>query len=313
MTNTVIFELSPDRLASMVTTPYLEDIRRRALAYLNAGYPVHFSGPSGVGKTTMAFILAAAIGRPVVLINGNDEFFPSDLIGGNFGFKRRLLIDNFIHSVLKKEEEVQAIWFEGRMTTACRMGYTLIYDEFNRSRPETNNVLLSILGEGVVNLQGVHNDGKYLKVHPEFRVIFTSNPAEYIGVHRTQDALIERMITVDLGELDRSTEIEITMCKSGAAESKATTIVDMIRALRTESNLKLNPTVRAAIRLATLTEQLEIPLEIKNPLLKDICRDVLNAELIALRNSDRMHAKALEILGNVMEQFFAGEGRTLEG
>jgi hypothetical protein len=29
----------------------------------------------------------------------------------------------------------------------------------------------------------------YLEVHPSFRAIFTSNPQEYAGVHRSQDAL----------------------------------------------------------------------------------------------------------------------------
>ncbi len=65
----------------------------------------------------------------------------------------------------------------------------------NRSRPEANNVLLAILEERLLEMpSGRVNEG-YTCVHPNFRAIFTSNPEEYAGVHKTQDALLDRMIT----------------------------------------------------------------------------------------------------------------------
>jgi hypothetical protein len=42
---------------------------------------------------------------------------------------------------VKTEEDVQQRWVDARLTLACREGFTLIYDEFNRSRPEANNAL----------------------------------------------------------------------------------------------------------------------------------------------------------------------------
>jgi len=57
----------------------------------------------------------------------------------------------------------------------------------------------------------------YLEVHPDFRAIFTSNPEEYAGVHKTQDALMDRLITLNLGNFDRETEIQIAMAKSGVS------------------------------------------------------------------------------------------------
>ncbi|GFP24055.1 hypothetical protein HKBW3S09_01521, partial [Candidatus Hakubella thermalkaliphila] len=63
---------------TFVKTPYVKDIIKRALTYVQAGFPIHFSGPSGTGKTTLAMYVAAQVGRPVVLIHGDEEFVTSD-------------------------------------------------------------------------------------------------------------------------------------------------------------------------------------------------------------------------------------------
>lgn len=144
--------VQPEASDAFVCTPAVEELTERASAYLQAGYPVHLAGPAGTGKTTLAFHAAAKRGRPVKLIHGNDEFGVSDLVGQDNGYRRNTVVDNFIHSVVKTQEEVRTFWIDNRVTTACLNGETLIYDEFNRSRPEVNNLFLSILGEGILNL-----------------------------------------------------------------------------------------------------------------------------------------------------------------
>ncbi len=88
-------------------TPFVKDITERALGYIAAGFPLHFRGISGTGKTTMAMHVAGKIGRPVVMIHGDEEFSTSDLVGGEYGYKIRKVVDNFIHSVLKTEEDMR--------------------------------------------------------------------------------------------------------------------------------------------------------------------------------------------------------------
>lgn len=203
----------PEPSNGFVTTPFVDQIARRALTYLQAGYPIHFAGAAGTGKTTVAFHVAAQLGRPVSLIHGDDDFGSSDLVGQDSGYRKHKVIDNYIHSVVKTEEEMKSLWLENRLTTACQDGDTLIYDEFNRSRPEANNPFLSIFSERILNLPKLRRSGGgYLQVHPEFRAIFTSNPEEYAGVHKTQDALMDRLITIQLEHYDRETEIQITAC-----------------------------------------------------------------------------------------------------
>lgn len=86
-----------------VETPLLKSIIDRALTYAVSGLPLHFRGPTGCGKTTLAIHVAEQLGRPLMLIGGDDEFSTSDLVGSEHGYTRRRTIDNYIHSVMKTE------------------------------------------------------------------------------------------------------------------------------------------------------------------------------------------------------------------
>lgn len=276
----------------MISSAHLtcKSTQKEPLTYLEVGYPVHFSGPAGTGKTTLAFHVAAKRGRPVTLIHGDDEFGSSDLIGREAGYRKSKLIDNFIHSVLKTEEEAKRLWVDNRLTTACQNGETLIYDEFTRSRPEANNTLLSILGERILNLPSLRTCGVgYMEVHPDFRVIFTSNPEEYAGVHKTQDALIDRLITISLGHYDRETEIRITMAKSGISRPDAENIVDIVRELRRVGVNNNRPTIRACIAIAKIIAYLKGHPRENDPIFIKVSRDVLNTDTVKItRQGDSM-------------------------
>ncbi|MBI5789444.1 MAG: gas vesicle protein GvpN [Candidatus Schekmanbacteria bacterium] len=269
--------ITPEAGEEFVNTPYIQEITERALAYLEVGYPVHFAGPAGTGKTTLAFHVAAKRGRPVTLIHGDDEFGSSDLVGRDAGYRKHKLIDNFIHSVLKTEEEMKSLWVDNRLTMACQNGDTVIYDEFTRSRPEANNVLLSVLEEKILNLPKLRRLGEgYLQVHPKFRAIFTSNPEEYAGVHKTQDALMDRLITIQLGHYDQETGIEITMAKSGLPRSEAEVVVDVVSKLRDFGVNNHHPTIRACIAIGRILTHLGGHAQRNDPIFQRVCHDVLS-------------------------------------
>ena len=129
----------PEAETVSLSTLFVEQIAERALAHLRR-VSRSFRRRSRHGKTTLAFHVAAKLGRPVSLfIHGDEEFDSSDLVGQDTGYRKRKLVDNYIHSVLKTEEEMHSLWVENLAYLACRNGDTLIYDEFNRSRPEANN------------------------------------------------------------------------------------------------------------------------------------------------------------------------------
>ena len=125
------------------------------------------------------------------------------------------------------------------------------------------------------------NEG-HLSVHPAFSAIFTSNPEEYAGVHKTQDALIDRMVTIIVGQYDRETEAGITAAKSGLDPADAEKIVEVVRDFRTLGVHQHLPTIRACIMIAKVTALRGAAVACDDPVFYQTCRDVLRIDAIKI-------------------------------
>lgn len=290
---TTILRASPRRF---VSTPSLERVINRAFRYLQSGFSVHLRGPAGTGKTTLALHLADLLARPMMLLYGDDEFKTSDLIGNQTGYTRKKVVDNFIHSVVKVEDELRHNWVDSRLTLACREGFTLIYDEFNRSRPEVNNVLLSALEEKLLVLPPNNNRNEYIRVNPQFRAILTSNPEEYCGVHATQDALLDRLITINIPEPDELTQQEIVIQKTGIDRESAVIIVQVVKTFRARIKAEKSSGLRSCLILAKICHEHEILAMPENPEFRDMCQDIL------LSRSNLPLAESTQLLWEVFNE-----------
>ncbi len=268
-------EFMPQASKEFVITTSVQELTDRATSYLDIGYAVHLSGPAGTGKTTLALHIASQIGRRCTLLHGDDELRGSDLLGKDSGYRRQSVRDNYVSSILKTEETVSLMWSSNRLTTACEQGHTLIYDEFTRSPATANNAFLSILEEGILNIPSSGQEKGYIRVHPDFRAIFTSNPEEYVGVHKSQDALLDRMITLEVPHQDRETEVAIVRAKSKQSQLASETIVDIIRTIRQQISGKNGPTIRSAIAIAKILDHRNAMIRIDDPIFLSTCRDVL--------------------------------------
>ena len=237
---------------SFVLTPYVKELTMRVTRYLCAGYPVHLRGSTGTGKTSLAMHVASCFDMPVTIIHGNDEYAPSDLIGSYAGYRSEKMVDNYIHTVVKTVDDYQKRWVDNQLTIACRNGFTLIYDEFNRSKPETNNILLDILEGKILDTNESQNTERYIKVHPDFKAIFTSNNEEYAGVHKVQDALLDRMITINMGYMDAETEREIVRVRANVGYADADKIVNLIREFRDGGQYTAIPSLRVGIMIGKI-------------------------------------------------------------
>lgn len=302
MVEEVTTVLEPAPLPDFVETKYIKDITDRALGYIKAGFPIHFRGGSGTGKTTLAMHIASKIKRPVVLLHGDEGFTTSDLVGGEYGYRIRKVVDRFVSRVLKTEEDMVKCWVDNRLTVACKYGFTLIYDEFTRSRPEANNILLSILQEKIMDLP-INREGNsaYLKVDPAFTAIFTSNPEEYAGVHRSQDALRDRMITMDLDFFDYETEVAITQAKSKIYRKNAEIIVKIVRGLRESGKSEFAPTIRGCIMIAKALKIQGFTPASANGAFTQICQDILASETSRV-GSKTNQKRIKEIVKELVEQ-----------
>ncbi|MGF1454740.1 MAG: gas vesicle protein GvpN [Alphaproteobacteria bacterium] len=264
----------------IVETDEIRNLTARGLAYLDAGFPVHLRGPAGTGKTTLALHMAGLLDRPVAMISGSATFTADSLLGGKAGYKTRRVVDKYVASVVKTETESSAVWTDEILTAACRHGYVLVYDEFTRSPPEANNALLTVLEERLLLIPSTAREENYIRVHPDFRVIFTSNPVDYAGVQDLQDALLDRMITLDLGFFDKSTEERIVMGKTGISPSGARRIVNVVRDFRQSNACAQIPTMRACLMIAQVATDRGWAVCVSDADFVQLCVDVLLAKVM---------------------------------
>lgn len=295
---TVLKEKIKKDARALIQDDETKDILSRSLHYLKAGYSIHFTGPSGAGKTSLALALAKKRKRPIMLMHGNHELDNKDLIGDFTGYTSKKVVDHYIRSVYKKDESVTETWNDGRLLEAVKNGYTLIYDEFTRSRPTTNNIFLSILEEGVLPLYGSKLTEPFVRVHPEFSVIFTSNPAEYAGVYDTQDALLDRLITIFLDYKDIDREAAIVVEKTDVEEREAKAITTLVANLRENcSNDNSNgPSLRASLMIAKLASDQDLLIDGEDKDFQNLCIDILCHPLSRCIESDDPKTKAIKLI-----------------
>jgi len=258
-----------------VETEPVKAIKDRVKNWLSLNYPVHIIGPTGCGKTTLALQVAKELGRPVVWINGDESVTTTDLIGGYSQVEVSSIRDKYIHNVFKDKDVLKAEWIDNPLTLACKYGYTLVYNEFSRSRAAANNVLLSIFAEGILELPTQFGEQRYVKVHPDFRVIFTSNSIEYAGIHRPQDALLDRLVGIYMDYHDRETEAKIIAKHSKIDEKHALSIADMLRSIRQKLPEESCLGTRAGIMVASSLKLMD---DYNKPTIKQLLGDVITSK-----------------------------------
>lgn len=261
----------------LVETEAVAAVRTRVERWVTAGRPVHLIGPTGCGKTAMAMHVAQRRDRPVVFINGDAELTTADLVGEYAETERESVRDRYVHNVMKSKDVVRDRWVDNPLTVAAREGATLVYNEFARTKPTANNVLLSVFEEGVLELPGRRGDSRYVDVHPEFRAVFTSNSAEYAGIHTPQDALLDRLIGVHMDFYDHETELAIVTSRvDGVTAAEAKQIVGTLRAIRDSEDIEITVSTRAMVMVA---EGVAAAPSITESVFIELCVDALSSKV----------------------------------
>jgi nitric oxide reductase NorQ protein len=287
-------------ITGLVESPELNSITTRALAHLTANSAVHLSGPMASGKTVLALHLAANLGRPVILMQGDPRYGRTEILGRELSGRRIQETDQYIHSILRMDEAAKSIGEEDRLASACQHGHTLVYDDFTRSSAEANGVLNSVLGEGILHLSSRSRPAQpYLRVHPGFHLILTSNPQE-ASLNHGHNVLLDRVVTVRLDPYSLKAEVAIVAAKARLPVEEVQRVVDLVRMLRVVSEHGDRPSIRASISIARVLAQLGAKARYNDDTFRWVCRDVLGDSIARLAASEE--ALPAVVLDEILER-----------
>jgi gas vesicle protein GvpN len=142
----------------------------------------------------------------------------------------------------------------------------------------------------------MEEEAGYIKVHPKFKAIFTSNPHEYAGVHKTQDALLDRMVTIHLDYFDMETEQAIVAARTGITPEDTRKVVSILRDIRQIPDFHMATSIRPGIVIGKILKQKAVHAEKQNPLFVDICVDVLISGRYNGHDHKKMTAAVLDLI-----------------
>ncbi len=154
---------------------------RLALACLLARGHLLIEDLPGVGKTTLAHVLARVLGLKFTRVQFTSDLLPADILGV---------------SVFQPDTH-EFVFHPGPVFTQV-----LLADEINRATPKTQSALLEAMEERQVSADGVTH-----KLPEPFFVIATQNPRHLIGTFPLPESQLDRfLMRIAMGYPDRAAE-----------------------------------------------------------------------------------------------------------
>jgi len=161
-----------------------ENSVRLAIACLIARGHLLIEDYPGVGKTTLAHVLAKVLGLDFQRIQFTSDLLPADILGVSVYNRESFSFD----------------FHAGPIFTQV-----ILADEINRATPRTQSALLEAMGESQVTIEGE------TRPLPEpFFVIATQNPSSQVGTFPLPESQLDRfMMRLELGYPDNKAEREL--------------------------------------------------------------------------------------------------------
>jgi MoxR-like ATPase len=186
------------RLVESVETVFhgKQEVVRFALAALLARGHILFEDIPGVGKTTLARTLAAALGLSFRRVQFTSDLLPSDILGVSL-------------------YNPQTSTFETRPGPIFT--HIVVADEINRAPPRTQSGLLEAMQEGRVTI-----DERTHELPRPFLVMATQNPLEHHGTYPLPESQLDRfLMRLTIGYPDERAERRILLESIGAHDPAA--------------------------------------------------------------------------------------------
>jgi MoxR-like ATPase len=157
---------------------------RLALACLLARGHLLIEDLPGVGKTTLAHVLAGSLGLDYQRIQFTSDLLPADILGVSV-FDRGSGVFQFHPGPV--------------------FAQLILADEINRATPKSQSALLEAMEERQVTVEGMTR-----KLPEPFFVIATQNPSEQIGTFPLPESQLDRfLMRIELGYPDPAAEREL--------------------------------------------------------------------------------------------------------
>lgn len=157
---------------------------RLALVAIVAGGHLLIEDIPGVGKTTLARLLAALCGLNYGRVQFTSDLLPADILGVSI-FQR---------------DRGDFQWRDGPIFTQL-----LLADELNRASPKTQSALLEAMEEYAVTA-----DGKTRPLPSPFFVIATQNPHDQAGTFALPESQLDRfLLRISLGYPETNDELAL--------------------------------------------------------------------------------------------------------
>lgn len=194
------------------------------------------TGPSGFGKTTLAYLFAKKTGRDFIKVDMSLVTEASEILGSL----------SLVNGTTKFNETP--------FTQAIQKGNCVILlDEINRAYPNVTNPLLGLLDD----THSVTYGGVTYNVAPNTVFVVTANiGSQYTGTFKSDAALLNRMnFTCTVGDLPPEEEAKIYVNKTGISNAQASVIVKALidcRSTFVGSSIDFSP--RTGISIARIIE-----------------------------------------------------------
>ena len=154
---------------------------RLSLACLLARGHLLIEDLPGVGKTTLAHVLARSLGLQFQRIQFTSDMLPADILGV---------------SIYERDGG------DFRFHPGPIFAQVILADEVNRATPKTQSALLEAMEEHQVTAEG-----ETRRLPNPFFVIATQNPSEQVGTFPLPESQLDRfMMRIELGYPDREAE-----------------------------------------------------------------------------------------------------------
>jgi hypothetical protein len=132
-------------------------------------------------------------------------------------------------------------------------------------------------------------------------------------VYKSQNALLDRMITIDMDSLDKETEKSIVITKSGLDSYDVSRIIQMSEFIKYKVMNKGYVSIRGSIMLAKVVKAANIRMSSQNPMFRQICADVYNSVLLPMGLDAEEKRKLNAAIGEAIGTIFAETVDVLKG